>query len=54
MTMRHLGIGYARVHPHPKRVRMAFVAVKTAEDWRGVLAAHYAGEEDQRGSQARI
>jgi len=54
MTMRHLGIGYARVHPHPKRVRMAFVAVKTAEDWHGVLAAHYAGEEDQRGSQARI
>ncbi|MHB8054648.1 MAG: tRNA dihydrouridine synthase [Candidatus Aminicenantales bacterium] len=41
MTMRHLGIGYARVHPHPKRVRMAFVAVKTAEDWNNVLETHY-------------
>jgi len=41
MTMRHLGIGYARVHPHPKRVRMAFVAVKTMEDWIGVLATQY-------------
>lgn len=41
MMMRHLGIGYARVHPHPKRVRMAFVAVKTAADWAGVLEAHY-------------
>ncbi len=40
MTMRHLGIGYARVHPHPKRVRMAFVAVKTAEDWNNVLETH--------------
>jgi len=41
MTMRHLGIAYARVHPHPKRVRMAFVAVKTAEDWKNVLETHY-------------
>jgi len=41
MTMRHLGISYARVHPHPKRVRMAFVAVKTMEDWTGVLEIHY-------------
>ena len=41
MTMRHRGIAYARVHPHPKRVRMAFVAVKTAEDWKNVLETHY-------------
>ncbi len=41
MTMRHLGIGYARVHPHPKKVRMAFVAVRTAEDWKNVLETHY-------------
>ncbi|MBN1938257.1 MAG: tRNA-dihydrouridine synthase [Candidatus Aminicenantes bacterium] len=41
MTMRHLGIGYARVHPHPKRVRMAFVAVRTAGDWQAVLETHY-------------
>ena len=45
MMMRHLGIGYARVHPHPKRVRMAFVAVKTAEDWSAVLKTHYNNEE---------
>lgn len=41
--MRHFGIGYARLHPHPKRVRMAFVAVKTAEEWTSVLDAHYGG-----------
>jgi nifR3 family TIM-barrel protein len=46
MTMRHLGIGYARVHPHPKRVRMAFVAVKTMEDWLHVLDIHYRDDGD--------
>jgi nifR3 family TIM-barrel protein len=40
-VMRHFGIGYARLHPHPKRVRMAFVAVKSAADWQAVLDAHY-------------
>jgi len=40
-VMRHFGIGYAKLHAHPKRVRMAFVEVKSAEDWRGVLDAHY-------------
>jgi len=39
--MRHFGIGYARLHPHPKKVRMAFVEVKTAADWRAVLDLHY-------------
>jgi len=41
MTMRHLGIGYARVHPHPKRVRMAFVAVRTEQDLQTVLDTQY-------------
>lgn len=39
--MRHFGIGYARVHPSPKKIRMAFVEVKSAADWRAVLDAHY-------------
>jgi nifR3 family TIM-barrel protein len=41
MMMRHYGIGYARIHPHPKRVRMAFVAVKNENDWRAILETHY-------------
>ena len=39
--MRHFGIRYARMHPHPKAVRMAFVAVKTPREWHDVLDAHY-------------
>lgn len=39
--MRKWGIRYARMHPHPKQVRMAFVAVKTATDWEAVLQRHY-------------
>jgi nifR3 family TIM-barrel protein len=41
LIMRHFGIGYARIHPHPKTVRMGFVQVKTEEDWRRVLETHY-------------
>ena len=41
-VMRHFGISYGRIHPHPKRIRMAFVAVRTAEEWRAVLDAYYA------------
>lgn len=40
-VMRHFGISYGRMHPHAKRIRMAFVAVRTAEDWRAVLDEHY-------------
>jgi tRNA-dihydrouridine synthase B len=39
--MRHFGISYGRVHPHPKQIRMAFVAVRNAAEWRAVLDAHY-------------
>jgi nifR3 family TIM-barrel protein len=41
-VMRHFGISYGRMHPHAKRIRMAFVAVRTAEEWRAVLDEHYA------------
>jgi len=39
--MRKFGIRYARMHPHPKAVRMAFVAVKTPHQWHDVLDCHY-------------
>ncbi len=39
--MRKFGIKYARLHPTPKVVRMAFVAVKRPEDWHEVLERHY-------------
>ncbi|OQB84965.1 MAG: putative tRNA-dihydrouridine synthase [Planctomycetes bacterium ADurb.Bin126] len=39
--MRKFGIKYARLHPHPKEVRMAFVDVKSPEDWRAVVEEHY-------------
>jgi len=39
--MRKFGIRYARTHPHPKAVRMAFVAVKTPDQWHTVLDRHY-------------
>ena len=39
--MRKHGIRYASLHPHPKRVRMAFVAAKTSSDWHGVLDREY-------------
>ncbi len=39
--MRHFGISYGRVHPHPKQIRMAFVAVRNAAEWKAVLDANY-------------
>jgi len=39
--MRHFGIMYAGKHPKPREVRMAFVAVRSAENWRAVLEEHY-------------
>ena len=35
--MRKFGIRYARLHPHPKDVRAAFVNVKKPDDWRAVV-----------------
>lgn len=39
--MRKFGIKYARMHAAPKKLRMAFVAVKSAEDWSAVLGTFY-------------
>ncbi len=39
--MRNFGIMYARRHPHPREVRMAFVPVKSAEAWLKVIEDHY-------------
>lgn len=39
--MRKLGIKYARLHPHPRQVRIAFVAVKTPKDWKTVMDTYY-------------
>lgn len=41
--MRKYGIKYARLHPHPRAVRAAFVAVKRPEDWQQVLDSFYSG-----------
>ena len=40
--MRKFGIKYASLHPTPKAIRMAFVAVKTPQDWQEVLRTFYA------------
>jgi len=44
--MRKFGIKYARLHATPKKLRMAFVAVRTAADWFDVLDEFY-GETPQ-------
>ncbi len=41
--MRKFGIRYARLHPCPRDVRMAFVAVKTPRDWHEVVDRLYEG-----------
>ena len=40
--MRKHGIKYSRIHPTPKKVRMAFVEVKTPAHWHHVLDEFYA------------
>ena len=39
--MRKWGIKYARMHPHPKQLRMAFVATKTPQDIQTVIDQYY-------------
>ncbi len=39
--MRKFGIKYARLHPNPKHVRMAFVAARNPADWHEVLRLYY-------------
>ncbi len=40
-TMRMFGIKFARMHPEIVKVRNAFAATRTLDDWRGVLAEWY-------------
>jgi nifR3 family TIM-barrel protein len=40
-NMRKFGIKYARMHPHPRQARDAFVDVKSAADWRRAVDAMY-------------
>ncbi|MHA1570080.1 MAG: tRNA dihydrouridine synthase [Alphaproteobacteria bacterium] len=40
--MRKFGIKYARLHPNPRDVRMAFAAVKCPADWHGTVERLYA------------
>ena len=40
-VMRKFGARYARLHPHPRTVRKAFVAVERPQDWRDVVETFY-------------
>ena len=46
--MRNFGIHYARLHPHPAKVRMAFISVKNERDWRAVMETWYARWKRER------
>jgi len=41
--MRKFGIKYARLHPEPRKVRNAFVRIKTPAEWQAVLDEFYGG-----------
>jgi tRNA-dihydrouridine synthase B len=43
---RKFGVRYAELHPCAKKVKLAFVAVKSADDWRKMLDTWYGDEED--------
>jgi hypothetical protein len=45
--MRKFGIKYARLHPSPKHVRMAFVAARKPADWHEVLKQYYGEGEGE-------
>ncbi len=44
--MRKFGIRYARLHPTPKKLRIAFVAVKNEAQWRAVLDEFYSHPQE--------
>jgi nifR3 family TIM-barrel protein len=50
--MRKFGIKYARLHPSPKHVRMAFVAARKPQDWHEVLRLYY-GEGEESTTEAQ-
>jgi len=41
--IRNFGIRYARLHPHPAKVRAAFIRVRTEQDLLALLDAWYSG-----------
>ena len=41
MMMRKFGIKFSRQHPQTDEVSRSFIAVKSLDDWRGVLDRHY-------------
>ena len=43
--MRKFGIKYARIHPTPRRVRIAFAEVRRPSDWMAVLGECYGDAE---------
>jgi len=42
--MRKFGIKYARMHPHPAKVRLAFIHVKSQADWQAVIDNFFRGD----------
>jgi nifR3 family TIM-barrel protein len=52
--MRKFAIKYARLHPEPRAVRDAFVAVKVNDDWQRVLDRFYAADGPGRDPSADI
>jgi tRNA-dihydrouridine synthase len=43
--MRNFGIHYSRMHPHPAKVRMACVNIKTENDWTALMTTYYADRD---------
>ena len=44
--MMKFGIKYSRLHATPAKVRGAFAAARSADDWRRVLEKFYAASDD--------
>jgi nifR3 family TIM-barrel protein len=43
--MRNFSIHYSRMHPHPAKVRMACVNIKTENDWTALMTTYYADQD---------
>jgi nifR3 family TIM-barrel protein len=52
-VMRKFGIKYARLHPEPRRVRVAFVAIKRPEQCRALIDELYPENLSVAGGMAR-
>ena len=50
--MRKFGIKYARLHPTPMKVRVAFVAIKRPAQWQEVLDRYYCDETGRESAPA--